>query len=110
MQWYCYQKEYSGRINLIVGEEQVSVLAYGSKFTLSIADVCTDFQYFKRRHEAWCMENPVYDLLVGNVPGVKSTDEIDENWQANAVGTRQQKINKGKPHSALKVSTLLQIR
>ncbi|XP_078336880.1 uncharacterized protein LOC144626502, partial [Crassostrea virginica] len=87
----------------IVGKEQVCVLADGSKVTVPVAEVYIDSSYLKGRYEAWCMENPVYDLIVGNVPGAKSPDEMDQKWQANAVETRQQKINKGKPYSALKV-------
>ena len=34
----------------------------------------------------------------------KLSDEIYENWWANVVETRQQKINKAKPYTALNVS------
>ena len=44
-----------------------------------------------------------HDLFVGNIPRSKPPYKINQNWQANAVDTRQQKINKGKPCSALKV-------
>ena len=89
--------------SFIVGKEQVCVLADGSKVTVPVAEVYIDSPYLKGRYEAQCMGNPVYDLIVGNVPGAKSPDEMDQKWQANAVETRQQKINKGKPYFALKV-------
>ena len=79
------------------------MLTDGSKVTVPVAEVYIDSPYLKGRYEAQCMGNPVYDLIVGNVPGTKSPDEMDQKWQANAVETRQQKINKGKPYSALKV-------
>ena len=47
-----------------------------------------DSPYLKGRYEAWCMENPVYDLFVGYIPRSKPPDKINQNWKGNAVGTR----------------------
>lgn len=89
--------------NFIVGKEQVCILADGSTVTVPVAEVYIDTPYLKGLHEAWCMENPVYDLIVGNVPDAKPPDKMDPNWQVSAVETRQQRKNKEKPYSALKV-------
>lgn len=42
-------------------------VADGSEVTVPIADVYIDFPHLKGRHEAWNMENSLYDLIVGNV-------------------------------------------
>ena len=62
--------------SFIVGKVQVCVLTDGSKVTVPVAEVYIDSPYLKGRNEAWCMENPVYDLIVGNEPGAKPPNEI----------------------------------
>ena len=42
-------------------------VADGSEVTVPIADVYIDFPHLKGRHEAWNMENSLYDHIVGNV-------------------------------------------
>ena len=58
------------------------MLAIGSKVTVPVAEVYIDSPYLKGRYETWCMENPVYDPIVGNVPDAKPPDEMDQKWQA----------------------------
>ena len=65
--------------------------------------------YFQGEVEAWCMQNPVYDLIVGNIEGARLPREPDSNWQlVQAVETRAQKKEAIKPYKKLKVPESLQ--
>lgn len=77
--------------NFVDGKQQMCVLADGSKITVSVAEVFIDTPYLSGRHEVWCMENSVYDLIIENVSDARLPDKPDLNWQVNAVETRQQK-------------------
>lgn len=50
------------------------------------------------------MENPMYDLIAGNINGAGDPSTPDSNWGINAVQTRQQSKNLQKPYLPLKVS------
>ncbi|XP_062610800.1 uncharacterized protein LOC134272595, partial [Saccostrea cucullata] len=93
--------------DLVQGKKQTCVLADGSKITVPIAEVSINTPFLKEQHEVWCMENPVYDLIVGNVPDAKPATQPDPDWQVNAVETRQQKRNKSKPYTQLKVPAII---
>ena len=55
------------------------------------------------------MQNPVYDLIVGNIEGARLPGEPDPNWQlVQAVETRAQK-KEAKTYKKLKVPEALQI-
>lgn len=53
------------------------------------------------------MENPVYDLIIGNVSDARLPEKPDHNWQVNAVKTRQQKRNKEKTYPPVKVPSII---
>ncbi|XP_061171098.1 uncharacterized protein LOC133180643 [Saccostrea echinata] len=93
--------------DLVDSKQQVCVLADGSKITVPVAEVFIDTPYLCGYHKVWCMENPVYDLIIGNVPDARLPDKADENWQVNAVETRQQKRNREKPYPPLKVPNII---
>lgn len=93
--------------NILKGKTQICILADGSTITVPVAEVSINSPFLKGRHEAWCMENPVYDLIVGNVPGARSADKPDPEWQVNAVETRQQRRDKNKPYQKLKVPDII---
>ena len=45
--------------------------------------------------EAQCLPDPIYDLVIGNVPGVRAADDPDPSWkdhlqEANTVTARSQ--------------------
>ena len=87
----------------LTGVEQTCMLADGSKIKVPIAEVSIDTPYFIGKIEAWCMENPIYDLIIGNIKGAKEPNSPDPEWTVNAVQTRQQVRNQSKPYSSLKV-------
>ena len=82
------------------------------KFPVAVIEVNTS--YFIGKTEALCMPKPVYDLVLGNIQGVRSADNPETDWncqptiakgktmEANAVETRAQKI-KQKKQDTLKV-------
>lgn len=89
-------------------KSQVCVLADGTKRTFPVASVYVDTPYYTGNVDVLCMANPVYDLVLGNINGVRSADNADGNWhhykstqlesvqEICAVETRAQKAKKGK--------------
>ena len=39
-----------------------------------------DTRYISGTFEAWCMTNPVYDFIIGNVDKVRSPNDPDPQW------------------------------
>ncbi|XP_060553668.1 uncharacterized protein LOC132714768 [Ruditapes philippinarum] len=87
----CIQK------NQITDRKQVCVLADGTKIEVPIACIYIDTPYFSGEVEAWCMENPIYDLIIGNISSARNPESPDPNWklQVSAVQTRKQSREKG---------------
>lgn len=50
--------------------------------------VCTPF--FVGQVVAKCMENPLYDLVLGNIPGVRDVNDPIPNWRQSDTGTPTQ--------------------
>ena len=58
-----------------------------------IARIYVDTPYLKGQVEAQCLSDPIYDLVIGNVPGARAADDPDPSWQdheACVVTTRSQ--------------------
>ena len=60
---------------------QRCILANGTVRTFPVADVEVDTLYNTGKVEVLCMENPVHDLVLGNIKGVRSADNPDEKWR-----------------------------
>ena len=71
------------------------MLADWSKIKYPMTEVSIE----TRKTEAWCMENPIYDLIIGNIKNQTGEPE----WTVNAVQTRHQVRKQSKPYSSLKV-------
>ncbi|XP_077862390.1 uncharacterized protein LOC144344191 [Saccoglossus kowalevskii] len=55
-----------------------------------------DTPYLRGTVEALCVQDPIYELIVGNVPGARSPDDPDPVWNAGgAVTTRAQAKKSG---------------
>ena len=83
----------------LTGNHRICVLADGSTIQAPVARVKIDTPYFTGNVEAWCLENPLYSLIIGNIPKARDPKDPDKNWnpnQTNAVVTRQQASNRGK--------------
>eukprot|EP00105_Crassostrea_gigas_P033722 XP_011457196.1 PREDICTED: uncharacterized protein LOC105349201 [Crassostrea gigas] len=66
-------------------------LADGSKIKVPVACVSIDTPYFIGEVEAWCSKNPLYDVIIGNIPNARDSKDPDMRWSpstANAVLTR----------------------
>ncbi|XP_038057353.1 uncharacterized protein LOC119728962 [Patiria miniata] len=109
------EEQYTGRV-------QRCVLLDGTVRDVKVARVCIDTPYFVGEVEAVVMENPLYGIIVGNVEGVRSPDDPNDDWspdidetvnasvpQINAVETRASKAKQAKPITPLKVNEIPEI-
>ena len=42
--------------------------------------------FFSGKTEAIVVDNPVYDVIIGNIPGARNTSDPDPKWKSYAVG------------------------
>ena len=101
--------------NQFIEQVQSCMLIDGSILKVPMAHVFIDSPYFTGYADVMCMKEPVYDLIIGNVPGAKPVDKPDELWkpqdQMIAVMTRSaaQKLDKAlKPLNVVNVSDDIQ--
>ena len=68
------------RSDQYTGQSQTCLLIDGTErhFPLALVDVDTPF--FTGQVEALCMENPVYDLIIGNIDGARGPSDPDAHW------------------------------
>lgn len=67
----------------------------GTSLNVPTAQVEVDTPYYVGVVEAMVMETPIYDLIIGNIPGARDPDDPDSDWSsdtglAQAVITRAQ--------------------
>lgn len=73
-------------------DEKQCVLIDGTVRSYPTADVSIDTPFYTGKVEALCVDSPIYELIVGNIPGVK--DAVEEDWypresfEVAAVATR----------------------
>ncbi|XP_052079017.1 uncharacterized protein LOC127717282 [Mytilus californianus] len=92
----------------LTGGKQVCILADGTRVEVPIARIDIDTPYLQGEFEGWCMANPVYDLIIGNVEDAREPGKPDPLWQqTGAVETREQVRNKSKPFVQLKVKDII---
>ena len=96
----------------LTGEKTMCVLIDGTVRRAPVANIYVESPYLSGKVRAVCMEQPLYDIIIGNVDGAKDpeddstnrsngTAETDVPEQTQAIETRQQK--KLKPIKALAV-------
>ena len=76
------------------------------RLVVPVAKVFIDSPYASGEYEVWCMENPVFDLIIGEVDDARKPHDPDPFWKpqtVSAVETRQQVRNKQKPYPSLTV-------
>ncbi|XP_033744100.1 uncharacterized protein LOC117329978 [Pecten maximus] len=96
----------------MTGEVRTCTLADGSSLKVPTATVVVDTPYYVGPVVAWCMETPVYDLILGNIDGARAPDEPDSSWNQRmadiaVVETRAQRKLKERPYRTLKVPAAL---
>jgi hypothetical protein len=62
------------------GESHMCFLIDGTVRHFPIAKIKVQTPYYIGDVEAMCMENPVYDLIIGNVPGARDPGDPDEEY------------------------------
>ena len=110
----------------LTGKSKYCVFVDNTVQQLPVATVSIDSPYFVGSIEAVCMANPIYDVIIGNIPLARDPGNPDPKWtcsddttrtknptshgaflQVHAVQTRSQKAAEEKPLPALKVSSPL---
>ncbi len=65
---------------------QSCILLDGSILKVPMAKVSIDTPYLTGSVIAMCMEHPIYDLVVGNVPGARQPEDPDLGWLSRVMG------------------------
>ena len=87
----------------LTGDFNVMLLIDNTARKVPIARISVYAPYLKGEVEAQCLSDPIYDLIIGNVPGAREAENPDPSWQeASAVITRSQARKSGQ-HTPLKV-------
>ena len=106
----------TGCSGIVVKKELVSKEQYTGDFNcmllidntvrkVPIARTTVDTPYLHGEVDVQCLPDPIYDLIIGNVPFALSADDPDSDWQETcAVTTKSQAKKKGK-HTPLKVAS-----
>ena len=85
----------------MTGGTETCILIDGPVRRTPVAEIEIEMPYYTGKVKAVCMDNPLYDVIIGNVPGV--SDE-DNTWlESQAVVTRAQAKQQVKPIKPLKV-------
>lgn len=61
-----------------------------------IASVPIKSPYFTGTYDVWCIDNPIYDVIIGNVPGAKPPNQPECHKNVAAVETRGQRSKPAK--------------
>ena len=63
------------------GETTTCVMINGDTFSAPVVNIMVDTPYFTGRFNALSVEKPVYDIVVGNIPGARDANDPDVNWR-----------------------------
>ena len=77
----------------LTGKETLCILIDGTVRRTPVAEIEIETPYLTGKVTAVCMKQPLYDLIIGNVDGVKQPCSVTEN-SAAAVETRNQQKTK----------------
>ena len=65
------------------GETRTCVMINGDTFTAPVVHIMVDTLYFTGQFNALAVEKPMYDIVVGNIPGTRDANDPDRNWRSN---------------------------
>ena len=77
-------------------------MADGSFIKTALAKVYIDSPYFVGEVIVWCLQNPLYDVIIGKVEGARDPNDPELNHEVGVV-TRLQTKKMTQPYSKLKV-------
>ncbi|PIK61334.1 hypothetical protein BSL78_01754 [Apostichopus japonicus] len=100
------------------GANKRCVLLDGTVRDVPVAVIAVDTPFYQGEVEALVMESPLYDLILGNINGVREPQDPDPNWNppqfessgkdsgsvSGAVETRAQKQKREKPLKPLRTA------
>jgi len=72
----------------MTGGTETCILIDGTVRRAPVAEIEIETPYYIGKVKAVCMENPLYDAIIGNAPGVSNED--NNRLEAQAVVTRAQ--------------------
>ena len=91
----------------LTGETKTFTFLDGNPQQAKVARIDVDTPYLKKEKvEAVCLDNPTFDLVIGEVDNVRCRCNPDPNWKLESIGavtTRAQEMKRKKQLSPLKV-------
>ena len=79
------------------GGERSCMLIDGSIVKMPLAEIEVDTPYLVGKIEAVCMAQPVFNLILGNIPGVRKPEDPDPEWKSKIkVIETSTVVNRGK--------------
>ena len=93
----------------LTGKVHLCILIDGTVKKVPMANIQVDTPFFVGEVEAMSMESPIYPLVLGNIPGIRSPSDPNPEWnslkekETVAVLTRAQSEKLKKPITPLKV-------
>ena len=85
----------------MTGGTEACILIDGTVRRTSVVEIEIETPYYAGKVKAVCMDSPLYDVIIGNVPGV--SDEDNTRLEPQAVVTRAQAKQQFKPIKPLKI-------
>ena len=87
----------------LTGNDVTCTLIDGTQRRFPLARIQVNTPYFTGEVEAMCIENPLYDLIIGNVPADSNAHDPEGILQGNAATTHSQEEQTKRPIKQLKV-------
>ena len=79
------------------GETQMCLLIDGTIRKVPVAEIQVCSPYFTGKVRALCMDNPLYDLIIGNIPGAKVPGNVQLRMDAPVIEDGHAKSEEGVP-------------
>ena len=94
---------------LLTGKVHTCMMLDRSTLQLPEAKISLDTPYVKGDTIALCMENPLVDVIIGNIPGARDAQDPDINWMPIlAVQTRAQTKQSEQLKSSLRTPSIIE--
>lgn len=73
------------RDDYFIGKQEICILVDSIRIVVLVVKVVIDFFYVFGEYEVWCMDNFVFDLIIGEVDNVRKLYDLDLEWKLNIV-------------------------
>lgn len=73
------------RDDYFIGKQEICILVDSIRIVVLVVKVIIDFFYVFGEYEVWCMDNFVFDLIIGEVDNVRKLYDLDLEWKLNIV-------------------------